>query len=168
MSELRSLEARSLSKTAAIPRPPEYLWPYLFVAEEHQLEPLLADKEKLLRAAQDGLQALETGSELDHSRKGGRYRDPRLDQFVMRLAFIYRRYAKKNESFTISWDTGKPDSAFSNFVNEAIHQFHPDGCVPPGTLRTAMQIVRRFLRETERMPSEELDTLFGASSSPPD
>ncbi len=73
LSKLRSLEARLLHEKAAIPRPPEYLWPYIFVAEEHQLAPLLVDKEKFLRAVQDGIEALESSSELEHSRRGGRF-----------------------------------------------------------------------------------------------
>ena len=38
LRELRELEARLADGKGRIPRPPEYLWPYLSVPESHELE----------------------------------------------------------------------------------------------------------------------------------
>lgn len=160
LSELRKLEARLLSNRGGIDAPPDYLWPYMFVSEEDELEALMADSEKFLSTVQLGLEALEDSSELAQSRGGGPYPDPRLNSFVMRLALIYQTYAKTKITFTIDLNTHQPSSPFVDFVDEAIYQFHPDGSVPPGELRTALQETRRFLRETEELTPEELDRLI--------
>ena len=159
LRELRGLEDRLANGKGKISRPPEYLWPYLFVSEPHELDELLRDKEAMLTAVQNGISALEISAELEFSRRGGQYRDSRLDTFVMYLAQIFCRYTKSETKFTIDWDTGQPSDAFSRFLLEAIAQFHPEGRVPPGTLRNALQQNRQFLRDTEPGTDEELDRL---------
>ncbi len=163
LSELRTLEPRMFGKSCDNLRPPEYLWPYLFVEEEHDLAPLLANKQRLLQAVQTAIEVLEGSPELEFSRRGGRHRDPRLDRFVLRLARIFRYYAKRDETFTVSWETGKLSSPFISFVDEAIRQFHPEHHVSPGTLRGAIQDIRRYRRDTEDLTPEELDQLLGPS-----
>ncbi len=159
LSELRKLETQLAGGKVGIPRPPEYLWPFLFVSEPHELDALLRDEEALITAVQTGILALETSSELKYSRRGGQYRDSRLDTFVMYLAHIFRRYTKSESKFTIDLDTGQPSDAFSQYVDEAVFQFHPEGCVPPGSLRNALQQNRQFLRDTEFITGEALDRL---------
>ena len=146
LSELRRLEAQLANGKGNISRPPEYLWDYLFVSEPHELETLLRDMKAMLIAVRNGILVLEDSSELAFSRKGGQYRDERLDIFIMHLAHIFRRYTKSETKFTVDWDTGKPSDKFSRFLLEAIAQFHPQGRVPPGTLRNALQQNRQFLR----------------------
>lgn len=160
LSELRMLEARLEAGKHDTDKPQNHLWPYLFVSEEDELEALIADPEKFLSAIQLGLEALEYGSELAQSRKGGPFPDPRLNSFVMRLSQFYQAYAKAEITFTIDLDTHQPSSPFARFVDEAINQFHPDGTAPPGQLRTALQETRKFLRNTEELTPEELDQLI--------
>lgn len=69
LSELRGLEAQLADGTGDFARPPEYLWPYLFVSEPHELDALLRDKEALSTAVGNGISALENSSELEHSRR---------------------------------------------------------------------------------------------------
>ncbi len=159
LSELRKLETQFPGGKDGIPRPPEYLWPFLFVSEPHELDALLRDEEALSTAVRNGILALETSSELEFSRRGGQYRDPRLDRFVMRLAHIFRCYNKTEPKFTIDPDTGQPSGAFKRYFDEAIFQFHPEGRVPPGSLRNALQQNRQFLRDTEFVTGEALDRL---------
>lgn len=146
LSEFRKLETELAGGHDGIPRPPEYLWPYLFVSEPHELDALLHDKEALSTAVRIGISILESSSDLEHSRRGGQYRDSRLDTFVMYLAHIFRRYTKSESKFTIDKDTGQPVDAFSRYLDEAIIQFHPEKRVPPGSLRNALQQNRQFLR----------------------
>ena len=159
LRELRMLEAQLADGKGKIPRPPEYLWPYLIVSEPHEIDKLLRDKEGLSTAVRNGISALKNSSEFKYSRRGGQYRDPRLDTFIMYLAQIFCLYTKSETKFTIDWDTGKPSDKFSRFLLEAIAQFHPEGRVPPGTLRNALQQNRQFLRDTEPVTDEELDRL---------
>ena len=120
---------------------------------------LLRDEEALSTAVRNGISALENSSELEHSRRGGQYRDSRLDTFVMYLAHIFRRYKKSESKFTIDTEKGQPIDAFSRYLDEAIIQFHPEGDVPPGSLRNALQQNRQFLRDTEYVSGEALDRL---------
>ncbi len=159
LSELRKLETQLASGKDGIPRPPEYLWPFLFVSEPHELDALLDDEEALITAVRTGISVLENSSELEYSRRGGQYRDSRLDTFVMYLAYIFLRYTKSEPKFTIDTVTRQPSDAFSLYLDEAIFQFHPEGRVPPGSLRNALQQNRQFLRDTEYVTGEALDRL---------
>jgi hypothetical protein len=159
LGELCKLKAQLDDGQEAALRPPEYLWPHLLVSEPHEIDALMLDKEALSTAVRNGIAALESSSELEHSRKGGQYRDPRLDTFVMYLARIFHRYAKSESKFTIAPDTGEPSDAFSRYMDEAIHQFHPAGLFSPGSLRNALQRNRQFLRDTEPLVGDELDQI---------
>ena len=159
LSELRRLEAQLADSKDNSPRPPEYLWPFLFVSEPHELDALLDDEEALITAVRTGISVLENSSELEYSRRGGQYRDSRLDTFVMYLAHIFRRYTKSESKFTIDPVTRQPSDAFSLYLDEAIIQFHPEGRVSLGSLRNALQQNRKFWRDTEPITGEALDRL---------
>lgn len=145
LGSLRKLEAQLESDRWNGASIPEDCWPYLFVGEEYELTPLLHDKTLLLATLRQGMSVAED----DDRRRGGRASDARLERFVVRLAQIFIRFTGGRPTFYVDPDNHVVRGAFSNFVDEALHQFFSDKHFGPGQIRNSIQRICQLEKQCD-------------------
>jgi hypothetical protein len=114
------------------------LWPALGVGDEPE-EMLLASSERLAEAIASAIPEFESMPETLKDRRGGRRRDPRLDNFAYRLAMIYRQHLQEPPTFTQDTETGWLVSPFGQFGYEAFWLFCPIQPLGEGQIREALR-----------------------------
>ena len=139
---------------------PKGIWPFIGVEDEKGLEELCSSQAALIEAIEQALMIVDVDEEVIQSRKGGRFRDPRIDTAVAYLARIFFRYMRSRPTLTI--DEGEMVSPFALFVYEAFSQFYP-GPIPEGSLQLAVREAVQFERDIELMSLKEVDKLLSES-----
>ncbi len=71
----------------------------------------------------------------------GRYRDPRIGQFITALAVIYLQETGKSPRHTTDPENGHPKSDFNHFAEACIHIFYPAELINWTAIREQMRFV---------------------------
>ena len=167
LAALRKLEASLTADPATIARADRFLWPYLGVETEHELVELAGEPERAFETVRSAAQLVETDLTTIEDSKGGRFRDPRIDIFVIYLAQTYLRYirlaSKEYRKDTRRYpttgtdpETGEPYSPFDQLVFNAFEVFAPDLATQRGAIITTIRQAVAMERVQDPDPDLEI------------
>ena len=109
LERLRKLRKAAATRTVGLEEISDDLCPALGIEDPTELADLLAAPDQFVTALSIAIAEFASNPETVRNRRGGRRRDPRIDNFAYRLAQLYRKHVRKRPTFTQETDFGVAD-----------------------------------------------------------
>lgn len=140
LKQLRELRKTASTRPMTTEEIPDDVCPALGIEHPSELADLLNSPGQFVSALDAAISEFSTFPETVQNCRGGRRRDPRIDNFAYRLARIYSQYMGAWPSFTQDKETGDLTGPFGLFAEEAFHLlFIPHLTVGEGQIREALR-----------------------------
>lgn len=160
LKQLRQVRKTAATRPVTADEISDDLCPALGVDDLSELADLLASPEEFVRVLDAAIAESASKPETVQDRRGGRRRDPRIDNFAHRLAAIHEEYTGERPTFTQDKEKGWAISAFGLFAYEAFCLFFcPYVAAGEGQIREALRDAVALERDYEILPEDELDEL---------